>query len=208
MAAARRGRTIDPAKIIDVDSWANAYKLAYTNIVHGPRGELYVLDPTLMSTDLANARENPAKTIEHQKAVDYVDILRNPDVSAELRASAHARREAGIIEMDASSGDAVASYIASERELLEAVDAWKAADNDGTRIEAATRVGHLSLAVERNDTTMRAALYPHRYIQSISDIMRKEVDYTTFDDRKIKYALQVLVPKATTVSDRTVATAT
>jgi hypothetical protein len=204
---AARGRTIDPAKVVDVASWADAYKFKYTNIVLGSNGEFLVLDPSLVATDPERARNNPAKTIGHMRGVDYIDVLRDPDVSPELRASAHARLESNRTEIAVRVDDARATYLTTERELLDAVDAWKAAPNEAVRTETAMRVGVLSRNLESADAAMRHAAYPHRFIKTHVFLARKDVDYTSRDDRMIKHALQTLVNEATDPASRSVATA-
>lgn len=196
--AARKARTVDPTKVTDLDSWLSYYKLGYTNVKHGKKGELLVLDPSTLDIDA------PAKTIEVPKAYDYIDILRSSTVESTLRAAAEAKYGAVASEISAHVTDAMTDYLAAEKVLLDAVSRWKLAVDETERSIAALDVGAAQKALAVADTAYGSALAPKRYIKSESGIPRKAIDYTNNDDRVLQYAVHRLVPETTEPSERVV----
>lgn len=196
--AARKGRIVDPTKVGDLDSWLSYYKLGYTNVKHGSKGEFLVLDPATMDAS------NPAKVIEPQKAYDYVNVLRSSTTESTLRAAAEAKREAVISEIDSHVTDAMANYLDAEKRLLAATEAWALAEDASQRSLAALDVGVAQHMLAMADTAYCSALAPHRYIKSESGLARKVLDYTTNDDRVLQYAVHRLINEQTAVADRVV----
>ena len=200
---ARVGRTIDPKKVTDLDSWLSAYSLKYRNIRQGENGDMLVLDPAIMSADQAEALSS-AKIIPHIRGSDYVDILKSENVAPELRALAESRRDdarQGIANAVLTTQD---TFLAAEQQLLEAIDAWKIADSPAMRKEMATQIGTISRRAQEADTAFRGALYPRRYIKSEDNLLRKALNYATMDDRVIEHTLYRLIPETTVVADRVV----
>ncbi len=191
--ATRVGRTIDPAKVTDHKTWLSAYKSGYKNVVQSETGSLLVLDPATM-----NVAE--AKVIPHLRGQDYITVLGSED--SELRALAQAKREAIRNDINAATHAAQQIYVGIEQQLLEAVDAWKMADTDATRKEAAVLVGTLSTRLQEADEAVGNAAYPHRYIKAENDLPRKALNYATHDDRTIENTLYRTVIVSEDVSQR------
>jgi hypothetical protein len=200
--AARVGRTINPEKVTDVNSWLQYYKLKYTNIVQGTDGSLRVLDPARMAADRTEALQS-AKIIPHITGQDYIDILKTTTASPELRASAEEKRDEirSIIDIEATTIQD--TFIHVEQQLLEAVDAWKLADSDATRKEAAILVGTLTRKLQELEERLRNTQYPKRYIKSESGLPRKAIFYASHDDRTLPTVYRI-VNDATDVSQRIV----
>jgi hypothetical protein len=196
--AARKGRIIDPAKVTDLDSWLSYYKLGYSNVKQGSKGEFLVLDPATLDTS------SPAKIIEAPKAYDYIDILRSSTSEPTLRAAAEAKHGAVASEISSHVTDAMTRYLATEKALLEAVDRWNLAVNENERTSAALDVGVAQHDLAAADAAYSGALAPKRYIKSESGIARKAIDYTNNDDRVLQYAIHRLIPETTEPSDRVV----
>jgi hypothetical protein len=200
--AARVGRTIDPAKVNDVASWLNYYKLKYSNIVQGEDGSLRVLDPAKLATDREDAFAS-AKVIPHMTGYDYIDILKTAEGTPELRASAEAKIEDIRSSIETERAALTATFLGIDRQLLEAVDAWKLADTVTGRKEAATLVGVLTHQLAEIEGRIRNAQYPKRYIKAESELPRKAIFYASHDDRKVPTVYRI-VNEFTDVSDRVV----
>lgn len=161
----RKGRTIDPKEVTDLESWTKAYKNGYKNIVIGKDGSFFVLDPTLTNTDLEKALESPVATIPHKIGDDYLAVLNNPVAPTELRAAA----ETTYTNLRAAIKghvDAVhVSYGAAEEEMLEAVLNWKSASDAASRGQRAIEVGKYMKAMAEAGEELRAARYPRSYIR-------------------------------------------
>lgn len=201
--ATRVGRTIDPAKVTNVETWLNYYKLKYNNIVQGSDGSLRVLDPAQMAEDRAAAFES-AKVIPHMTGQDYIDVLKTAAGSPELRAAAEAKRDDIRASIDTAVSTLTETFMGVEQQLLEAVDAWKLADSPVTRKEAATLVGTLTRQLQEIEERMRMAQYPKRYIKPESDLPRKALYYASHDDRKIPYTLYRIVNETNDAKERVV----
>lgn len=196
--ATRRGRTIDPAKIVTIDNWAhNARRRVgkaesgYTNVVLGPHGELQVLDPS--SGELA-------KTVPHEYGIDYLDALQSDSV--ELRASAEDAQVRNRDTIETNIRDALATFLDAERALLDATQAWPATSDPALKRQRTLEIGRLSKAVQDAEETLQYARYPHRYLAEDRNIPRKAIQYTTMDDRLV--SITQLRQMSTTCEERVI----
>ena len=200
---ASRGRpTVDPEKVTNLDKWLFYYKKKYGNVVLGDAGEYLVLDPTLARTDFDTAFEDPVKTIPHLKGQDYITILAT-SAKPVLRAAAEEKREAFLNSMKPEIEAAQEAFDNIEQELLEATETWNAAADSASRQEAALRVGQLSQQLDGAATTLQQAKFPQRYIYTETNLLRKNVDYATHDERATKYHLYRTVLETTEPAQRT-----
>lgn len=163
----RVGRTIDPEKVVTFADWVKAAKGKYINVVLGPDNALLVLDPGKARDNFKEALEEPVKTIAHVMGSDYAVVLRGgPGVTEELRAAAEAKRNAVKTERDALVGRYQTAFGETERELLNAVDNWGAANDAPSRRVAALAVGHATRAAALAAADLRGSQYPHRYAEN------------------------------------------
>jgi hypothetical protein len=182
-AARKRGKTIDPSKIGDVESWLKAYSKKYINIVLGEDGSYLVLDPVLVGTDPTAAFAAPVKNIPHLMGDDYAVVLA-AGVAApnELRAAAEERYttlRAGIQERVAV---ATVAYLEAEEQLLEAVANWESAPDAATRTTTAQTVGKATAALAEAEQVLREAQYPRRYVTTDETITRQMLVPASGDD--------------------------
>jgi len=191
---ARTGRTIDPALVVDIDSWLRYYNDKYRNLVYKD-GAMLVLDPTNMSGE-------PVNTIEPVKGDDYVTLLVSSTTPPERRDAAEAARNALDERRRESIKEARTDFLKVEQDLLLAMDAWRAADTGVARTAAANQVGHFTKAMEEADRALRSATYPHRYVTFDEGLPRKILNLDSRDERKVN--VYRLVNEATTPKDRTV----
>ena len=163
----RVGRTIDPTKVVTFDDWVKAAKGKYINVVLGPDNALLVLDPGKARDNFKEALEAPVKTISHVMGSDYAVVLRGGSgVTEELRAAAEAKRNAVKTERDALAGGYQTAFGETERDLLNAVDNWGAANDAPSRRVAALAVGRAARATALAAEDLRSAQYPHRYAEN------------------------------------------
>lgn len=182
-AARKRGKTIDPSKIGDVESWLKAYSKKYINVVLGEDGSYLVLDPVMVSSDPAAALAAPVKNIPHLMGDDYAVVLA-AGVAApnELRAAAeerYATLRAGIKERVTV---ATTAYLEAEELLLEAVANWESAPDAATRTTTAQTVGRATAALAEAEQTLREAQYPRRYVVTDTGITRQMLVPASGDD--------------------------
>jgi hypothetical protein len=173
-AAKKRGKTIDPSKIGDVESWLKAYSKKYINIVLGEDGSYLVLDPVLAASDPTGALAAPVKNIPHLMGDDYAVVLAAGVVAPnELRAAAEERfttLRSGIKERVAV---ATTAYLEAEELLLEAVANWESAPDVATRTTTAQTVGKATAALAEAEKVLREAQYPRRYVTTDETITRQ-----------------------------------
>jgi hypothetical protein len=165
---------IAPAKISDIASWFQYYKHGKTtNLVVRPSdGALLVLDKDLN-------RESPVKVLEVPRAVDALVALQGAGAAAaqeSLRASATTRMDMLTTTRRDATAAAEAAYREREQALLEAVEAWKQAEGESARRQAAVTVGELQKDLAALDAERRAAKYPHRYIRD-DMVSRMHINY-------------------------------
>jgi len=182
-AAKKRGKTIDPSKIGDVESWLKAYSKKYINVVLGEDGSYLVLDPVMVSSDPAAALEAPVKNIPHLMGDDYAVVLAaGATAPNELRAAAEERYttlRAGIQERAAV---ATVAYLEAEELLLEAVANWESAPDAATRTTTAQTVGKATAALAEAEQVLREAQYPRRYVVTDKTITRQMLVPASGDD--------------------------
>lgn len=207
---ATKGRTIDPKKITNIASWAKAFGRGYINVVKNEDAEYVVLDPKKAKEDFESALAEPVKTIPHLHGADYIDILNNPRVTAELRAAAETKAENIRTEINARIIAAQLVYSQAEQELLTAVDNWRSAGDPATRTITAQAVGAASKAVAAAEAELRDAAYPHKYIKTYSDLTRGQLPPWPGigDQRRDVPIVRAFVPATTIAADRVVASAT
>ena len=172
----KRGKTIDPSKIGDVESWLKAYSKKYINVVLGEDGSYLVLDPAQDPTT-----STPVKNIPHLMGDDYAVVLAT-GTSNELRAAAEAKYtmlRAGIKERVAV---ATTVYLEAESHLLEAVANWESAPDVATRTTTAQTVGKATTALAEAEKVMREAQYPRRYVVTDTMITRQMLLPASGDD--------------------------
>lgn len=193
--------TIDPALVVDTDSWLNYYKKKYVNVVLGEDGSMRVLDVRAVKENLADALANPVKVIPHKKEDDYIALLRDSHTSEELRAAALAKRDEIVQRTSVASAAEIPTYLGAERTLLATMDAWKGATSADSRSTAALEVARLTREVEKSEREMRFKQYPHRYLHT-DEKTHKELDYTSVDASARKYTVVRYIPETTVPADR------
>jgi len=203
---ARKGKTIDEKKIVDVETWAKYYRKGYQNVVIGDDGSFLVLDAALTKTDFATAFADPKKVIPHLMGSDYLTVLANREASSELRAAAEARRVRIHEELNARISAATLAYTEAENELMRATGLWKKAPDAPTRIILAQAVARANNVVATAENALREAQAPHRYIQKYRDLPRMLLNPGSGDDRPIKNVIYRLVPEVTVAPERVIST--
>jgi hypothetical protein len=199
--AIRRGPTIAPDRITNVDSWIQ-YSKRYANVVRRSRdGALLVLNPANM--DL----ENPAKEIPLTKAVDAIAyIVQGSDPN--IRAQAATRLETVRSERNSAVQSINGTIREKQLALMQAHREWTAAASQGNSAASATiaaDIGQLQKELADLDKRRQETRAPHRFIQS-RHLNRMAIDYETKDERAISiHCLNLL---DTVASDRVVQIAT
>jgi hypothetical protein len=190
----KRGKTIDPSRIDDIESWLNAYKQNYINVVLGEDGSYLVLDPVRITTDPEGALREPVKSIPHLTGDDYATVLAaGLGAPAELRAAAEAKLETLRSGIAASVEPLATAFLEEESAFLEAVANWKSAPDPATRTTTAQEVGRAAARLAAAETALQEAKYPRRYIRVVSDYGKGEDP-----------SLSVGVPAYANVTDRVV----
>ena len=193
--------TVDPALIVDADSWLESYKKKYANIVLGEDGTMRVLDVRGVKENFAEALANPVKVIPHKKEDDYIAVLRDSRTSEELRAAALAKRDEVVQRTTVASAAEIPAYLNTERTLLAAVDAWKGATTVAMRTAAALEVARLTKELGQSERSIRFKQYPYRYLFD-DEKTRKEIDYTSIDTSTARRKIVRYIPETTEPADR------
>lgn len=201
---AKKGKTIDPKKVNDVQSWASYFKKGYQNIVIDEDGSFVVLDPELTKTDFAAALTGTKKAIPHLMGDDYLTVLADPKAPSELRAAAEARRKAIHEVLDARIEAAKAEYEEAETNLIEANTRWRNAPDPPTRTDLAQGVAEANAAVALAEQKLRQAQAPHRYIVGYDDLKRGMLIPGSGDDRPLKNIVYRTVPQVTDAPERVI----
>lgn len=182
-AQKKRGKTIDPSKVGDVESWLKAYSKKYLNIVIGEDGSYLVLDPVLVGKDPAAAKAAPVKNVPHLIGDDYAVVLSAVSVTShELRAAAEEKYTTLRIGIKERVAVATAVYLEVEELLLEAVANWESAPDAATRTTTAQSVGKATTAVAEAEQVLREAIYPRRYVVTDKLITRQMLVPASGDD--------------------------
>ena len=206
----RKRRTVDPARVNDLDAWLLNYKKGYTNLQQrlnddeGERGGLVVLN-----TDGTEV----VKRIPLQTGFDAIRSLIGNDSgsdsgsgsadTADLREKAAAHLEALTESRYTQQQTHEEAYRVTEKAMLEAVQIWKTAEDAATRAEAAIDVGRLQRDLQGLDAARRQARFPHRFIQSM-DLPRKMVNYETRDERILPHVVFLAKAEATVPAERVI----
>lgn len=195
--AARTKRTIDPKKVVNLDSWLQYYKSGYKNVILDG-GRYLVLDPAQYKTDYAAALASPAKIIPSLKAIDaYTASTKHP----QLRAAAETVMSTVYEERRKQVADATKAVNDAETEVLTATLAWNGSENS-TRSILSLTVARATQMMENAEAALAAAKYPVRYIKAETGLLRKDLDYATHDDRKINNELYRIVVEPTRLNQR------
>jgi len=205
--ATRAKRAIDPKKVTDLDTWLKNYKSGYGNLVQ--RGSDYlVLDPTQFKTDYAAALASPAKVIASTKAIDAQQILKTSSGFPQLRATAESTMKSLSEKQQKQVQSANDAVNTAENTLLSAALTWQTAPKDesaaSTRSELALAVVKANIEMSNAESSRIKAMYPIRYIKAEPNLLRKDLDYATHDDRKLTNELYRIVLEPTQRSDRIV----
>jgi hypothetical protein len=203
-AARKRGKTIDPSKVGDVESWLKAYSKKYINVVIGDDGSFLVLDPARAAEDVVTAKEAPVKNIPHLMGDDYTVVLAAVSVSNELRAAAEEKYttlRSGIKERVAV---ATTAYLEAEDLLLEAVANWESAPDAATRTTTAQTVGKATASLAEAEQVLREAMYPRRYVVTDETITRQMLVPASGDDRFLEIPIFRGINEIAEAKDRVV----
>jgi len=203
-AKTKKGKTVDPDRVTDVDSWTKYFKRGYQNVVIDEDGSFVVLDPALTKTDFPAALKGVKKPIPHLMGEDYLTVLADPKSSSELRAAAEARLTQIRNELDARITASKIAYSEAETELITVNQNWKHAPDAPTRIVLAQAVAAANMAVAAAERSLRLAQAPQRYIIDYKDIPRMLLKPGSGDDRPIKNVIYRIVPQVTTVEERVI----
>ena len=205
MERRKRGKTIDPSKVGDVESWLKAYSKKYINVLIGDDGSYLVLDPVGASEDLAAAKAAPVKNIPHLMGDDYAVVLSATSAASnELRAAAEEKYttlRAGIKERVAL---ATTAYLEAEDKLLEAVANWESAPDPATRTTTAQTVGKATAAVAEAEQALREAMYPRRYVLTEEAITRQMLLPGSGDDSLLEIPIYRGMNEISEAKDRVV----
>lgn len=200
---AARGKTVDPAAITTIEEWARAYG-KYSNIVLD-NGTPAVLDRVDKSAVV--------KRLPLKKGDDLYVVLQGSDGlqgnhglqggnGGDLRNIAIEALEEKEVALKTAVTEATPGFIEAEKQLLEATDAWNLARTDVARAAAALEVGRRSVTLVTADHVLRTAAAPRRFIMSISDLTRRDLDYRTQDDRSMGNVLTSLKNVRLNAEDR------
>ena len=200
----KKGKTVDPNKVNDLETWAKYFKRGYQNVIVDEDGSFVVLDPELTKTDFPAALTGDKKSIKHLMGEDYITVLADPKTSSELRAAAEARRTQIYDALEARMNAAKLAYGEAETELLNITQRWKSAPDVPTRITLARAVAEANAALVVTERDLRNAQAPHRYILEYSDIPRSMLKPGSGDDRPIKNVIYRAVPEVTEPTERVI----
>ena len=200
----KKGKTVDPEKVNDLETWAKYFKRGYQNVVVDEDGSFVVLDPVLTKTDFPAALTGEKKPIKHLMGEDYITVLADPKSSSELRAAAEARRTQIHDALDARINAAKLAYSEAETELLNIHQRWKSAPDAGTRTILARAVGEANAALASAEHDLREAQAPHRYVLEYSDLPRSMLKPGSGDDRPIRNVIYRVVPAVTDAPERVI----
>jgi len=194
---AARGKTVDPAAITTIEEWARAYG-KYSNIVLD-NGTPAVLDRVDKSAVV--------KRLPLKKGDDLYAVLQGGDGlqggnHGDLRNIAIEALEEKEVALKTAVTEATPGFVEAEKQLLEATDAWNLARTDVARAAAALEVGRRSVTLVTADHVLRTAAAPRRFIMSISDLTRRDLDYRTQDDRSMGNVLTSLKNVRLNAEDR------
>ena len=177
---ARKERVIDPAKIVNVQTWLEAYQNGYKNVVFGPGGELQIQDtdllvivktiPHLLQQDSELVLASGLRTPLYEKA-----LLQNAAMNKAIHTNAH---------------EAQSAFIKIEKELLETIEQWESADAS-EKAKLSLLIGELTQKLQEADERMRTAQNPYRYIKSES-IPKMLVNYASKDPRMMFVSRTIL----------------
>lgn len=200
----KKGKTVDPSKVDDLETWAKYFKRGYQNVIVDEDGSFVVLDPELTKTDFPAALAGDKKPIKHLMGEDYINVLADPKSSSELRAAAEARRKEIHDTLDARISAAKLAYSEAETELINITQLWKSAPDAPTRITLANAVAEANAALVITERDLRMAQAPHRYILEYSDIPRSMLKPGSGDDRPIRNVIYRAVPAVTEAPERVI----
>jgi hypothetical protein len=200
----KRGKTVDPEKVNDLETWAKYFKRGYQNVIVDEDGSFVVLDPELTKTDFPAALTGDKKPIKHLMGEDYINVLADPKSSSELRAAAEARLTQINDMSDARINAAKLAYSEAETELMNITQRWKSAPDVPTRITLARAVAEANATLVVAERDLRTAQAPHRYILEYSDIRRSMLKPGSGDDRPIRNIIYRAVPAVTEAPERVV----
>ena len=199
---AARGKTVDPAAITTIEEWARAYG-KYSNIVldNGTPAVLDRVDKSAVVKRLPLKKGDDLYVVlQGSDGLQGSDRLQGSD--GELRNTALETLEEKEVVIKAAVTEAIPGFIEAEKQLLEATDAWNLARTDVARAAAALEVGRRSVTLVTADHVLRTAAAPRRFIMSISDLTRRDLDYRTQDDRSMGNVLTSLKNVRLNAEDR------
>jgi len=170
---ARKERVIDPAKIVNLQTWLEAYQNRYKNVVFGPNGELQIYD-----TDISEV----VKTIPHLLQQDSELVLAS-GLRTPLYEKALLQNDLIQKTIHTNANEAQSAFIKIEKELLQTIEQWENAEKS-EKAKLAIQIGELTQQLQEADTQMRTALNPYRHIKSES-IPKMLVNYASKDPRMV-----------------------
>jgi hypothetical protein len=205
--ATRAKRTIDPKKIGSLATWVENYKKKYGNLIV-MNGRFLVLDPQLYSDDYEAALAAPAKVLIPSKAIDIEQVLADPDMYPQLRASAE-EKESQIDEVRATAVLAAKTDVnKAEKELLDAAAAWEDVSleqvSGGARRDLAMEVAKHTKALEEAEAALTRAIYPVRYIVAETGLLRNALNYASRDIRVFNEEVYRIVETTSRLGDRVI----
>jgi len=193
---ARKGHTVAPELVTDIDSWLRYYEAHNINLVFH-NGQMLVIDTKVPVNEAVKA---PIKTIIVPKAGDIITILADPFTSLELRVAAEEQysmlkaKEKEVIQ--AAQGE----YLKLEAELLEAIEVRDSLEDAEERIAATLDIGTRMKALADADEILRDATYPERVMYN-ENVERQLIFPGTRDDRKTNIE-RVLIVTSLSAKDR------
>lgn len=170
---ARKERVIDPAKIVNLQTWLEAYQNGYKNVKMGPNGELQIYD-----TDILDIVKTIPHLAQHDSELVLASGLRTP-----LYEKALLQNDAMKKAIHTNAHEAQSAFIQIEKELLQTIEQWESADKS-EKPKLAMQIGEFTQQLQEADTQMRTALNPYRHIKSES-IPKMFVNYASKDPRMV-----------------------
>jgi hypothetical protein len=179
-----------PADVTDIDTWLYNHKKA--NIVLGAEGSMLVLDPK--TRDITK----PVKTIPFRKGLDAFRVLSQPSMyGEELRVAALEKTDTIVAARQEAINAGYTAVVEADQHYLETIDKWEAAKTVANALAVAETQKTLMMAEEG----YRKAMYPHRKIEELN-LLRKDVDYRTKDERALPYVTALETYDTTTSIER------
>jgi hypothetical protein len=203
--ASKKGKTVDPAKIVDANVWVQYFKAKYINLMlRKSDGAYLVFDPTkYLENPEKTKSEEPAKVIQVKRGYDAI-VIANFSKSKELRDKAgeklHSLQTSSAGKFEELSKD----YKSLETQLFEKIEEAKISEDLVARVKLIKEIGLLQKQLADKDVERYNVKYPLRENNDLYDkiVPYKYIEYESFSDKDV--ALSVFNTFQTKIADRVV----